>query len=708
MSELAATTSTTTSTDDAPIAMDATSTGSADPGEQPASRWWETPRSEYRAPVAVDPAIYGIDADETDDVTPTSGMSRMPFIRELQAAFGPRHDLGSLVAHTGDEATSTADTLGANAFASGSDIVFGKTPDLWTAAHEATHVVQQNAGIYPVDGIGTADDSHEQRADAVADTIVSGGSAQALLADYAPLKLDQGIAQAGPSSIVQFDRKDAPSAAPALSDASESSAFTFLAKGEDAAMHMNHGAEFADVLYGHIVDQASMKATHEQIDVAYKDATKQREKMLEVSTFEKIVGGVTALVDFATSLSGIISAARTLHAAASLRPISQRIAAREATRDDHLREHELSSKLAGKSKLKSVGDIAKGVDGVRKGVGKVVKAKQDPDAKVDADTILPNANAAAIKAANDAMLTWAQSDSKLNFVSLHQYGEKGALAFQQMVHGLKLLVNEGKPLSDESYARYGQLIAEFEAARDAYTARAQRVASLLKAYEAGGAAGIADPTERGVYEMIQQWKSTNDPKAKGLRFSLDQDAKVVHFHDWQIDIEAPLGGGTVTNYYCHLFRERTTRSEDATLFVNHGDAGADLMKKGLAPVTGGPVGDSEKQEDQPSSGLKLKISASIAKAIESLGVPGTANQAQVLFSTDVGSFGAVSNKQRGAWFDDWRSTDEFAAFWRAHLGGKYAFIMSQDGKRQTIPAAVGDAKVMERSVVSTPVQGGVL
>jgi hypothetical protein len=633
--------------------------------------------------------------------------SQMPFARELQAAFGPRHDLGSLVGHTGDEATSTADALGANAFASGTDVVFGNAPDLWTAAHEATHVVQQNAGVSPIDGIGAAGDEHEQRADAVADLVVSGGSAQALLADYAPLT---GIAQAAPSSIVQLDRKDAQSAGPATapSKASDADAFTFIAKGEDAIQHMSHGAEFADVLYEVVVDQAGMKATHEQTDAAYKDATKLREKMLEVSTFEKIVDGVTAVVDFASSLSGIISAARTLHGAVALRSLDKKTIAGKSEPGDGLRAAKLRSSQRGKSTLKAVGDLVnEGVDvgkGVVKGIEKTTGGVDDPDQKVDADTILPDANAAAIEAGNAALMKWAQTGSKLNFVSLHQHGEKGALAFQQMVEGIALVAKEGTPLTENSYERFKTVIDGFEKARARYVSSVQRVSSLLNAYTAGGAAGIANP-ERGVYETIQEWKATNDPRATALHFALDQDSKAIHFNDVHIDVDVGTGGGRTTNYFCHRYHEITLQSEDATLYVSDGAAGSELMKQGLTVVgTRGPVGEAEKREDK-AGGLKLKISASIAKAIESLGIPGTSNQARVQFITPQG-FSSVSSRHRGPWFDDWRSTPEFAEFWKATLGGQYAYLMSPDGKRQTIPAAVNDKAVMDRSAVSSAVHGG--
>ncbi|KFA94835.1 hypothetical protein Q664_00250 [Archangium violaceum Cb vi76] len=69
----------------------------------------------------------------------------------------------------------------AGAFTTGGHVVFGGKPDLRTAAHEAAHVVQQRAGARPSGGIGKDGDAHERHADAVADAVVAGRSAEGLL-----------------------------------------------------------------------------------------------------------------------------------------------------------------------------------------------------------------------------------------------------------------------------------------------------------------------------------------------------------------------------------------------------------------------------------------------------------------------------------------------------------------------------------------------
>ena len=75
--------------------------------------------------------------------------------------------------------------MGASAFATGSTVGFAQSPDLHTAAHEAAHVVQQRGGVQLKDGVGRAGDTYERHADAVADRVVRGDSAEALLTQVA-------------------------------------------------------------------------------------------------------------------------------------------------------------------------------------------------------------------------------------------------------------------------------------------------------------------------------------------------------------------------------------------------------------------------------------------------------------------------------------------------------------------------------------------
>ena len=126
----------------------------------------------------------------------------LPHLDHIQRAFG-RHDVGGVKAHVGGEAAEGAGAMGAKAFATGDRVAFAEAPDLHTAAHEAAHVVQQRGGVQLKGGVGQAGDSYEQHADAVADAVVAGRSAESLLDQMAPTRAGISPGVAGGSTGVQ-------------------------------------------------------------------------------------------------------------------------------------------------------------------------------------------------------------------------------------------------------------------------------------------------------------------------------------------------------------------------------------------------------------------------------------------------------------------------------------------------------------------------
>ena len=113
----------------------------------------------------------------------SGGASPLPYLDTIQKSFG-LHDVSSIAAHSDDRAARAAGAMGAEAFAMGHHVAFAGSPDLHTAAHEAAHVVQQRAGLHLKGGVGEAGDRHERHADAVADLVVQGKSAEASLDEY--------------------------------------------------------------------------------------------------------------------------------------------------------------------------------------------------------------------------------------------------------------------------------------------------------------------------------------------------------------------------------------------------------------------------------------------------------------------------------------------------------------------------------------------
>jgi hypothetical protein len=134
--------------------------------------------------------------------------SALPFAAELQERFG-HHNLDGVKAHLGGAAADAASTIGAKAYAIGDDIAFAEQPDLYLAAHEAAHVVQQRAGLRPSSGVGERGDALEQQADAVAAAVVRGASAEAIL--DAPAKAARA---ASAPAVQRFDSAKSGSLSP--------------------------------------------------------------------------------------------------------------------------------------------------------------------------------------------------------------------------------------------------------------------------------------------------------------------------------------------------------------------------------------------------------------------------------------------------------------------------------------------------------------
>jgi Domain of unknown function (DUF4157) len=130
----------------------------------------------------------------------------------MESSFG--QDFGDVRVHTDSQASKSAESVGANAYTVGNDIVFrsghfdaGSPTGQRTIAHELSHVVQQRSG--PVDGtdapggirLSDPSDKFERAADATADQVLSGATAPAAPA-------------AGSAPAVQLEETEDEAAAP--------------------------------------------------------------------------------------------------------------------------------------------------------------------------------------------------------------------------------------------------------------------------------------------------------------------------------------------------------------------------------------------------------------------------------------------------------------------------------------------------------------
>jgi hypothetical protein len=115
----------------------------------------------------------------------------------MESAFGTSFE--GVRVHTDAQASKSAESVGANAYTVGQDVVFrsghydpGTTTGQRTIAHELSHVVQQSQG--PVDGseaaggirVSSPSDRFEQAADHQADQVMSSASAGSASASSSP------------------------------------------------------------------------------------------------------------------------------------------------------------------------------------------------------------------------------------------------------------------------------------------------------------------------------------------------------------------------------------------------------------------------------------------------------------------------------------------------------------------------------------------
>lgn len=139
------------------------------------------------------------------------GGHRLPHFEAIQRAFGDV-DLGAIRAHTSPQASASARAIGASAYAIGGHVAFAQaSPSLHDVAHEAAHVVQQQAGLRLPGGVGRVGDVHERHADAVAQATVAGRSAAPLLQG---LGHGGGAAATSATSSVQRIKKGGTAEAP--------------------------------------------------------------------------------------------------------------------------------------------------------------------------------------------------------------------------------------------------------------------------------------------------------------------------------------------------------------------------------------------------------------------------------------------------------------------------------------------------------------
>ena len=233
-------------------------------------------------------------------------------LNAIQHAFG-HHDVSAMREHTGAEAETSLERLGAKGFSSNGHMAFAGRPDLYIQAHEAAHGVQQAGlgdGLQLKGGIGETGDQYEQQADAVAEKVVRGESAESLLDQVAcgPTKVSAGSVSDG--APVQMMRLVYIGAGP-RSTSHVRAEIDFLAEHiKDFEMLAAEGADYK--IRSTIIDQAPRSnfgrgyawnnkqgvgnvnsggeaPSYEQLAAKYKEVTRNKETM-QRSLYENPVG----------------------------------------------------------------------------------------------------------------------------------------------------------------------------------------------------------------------------------------------------------------------------------------------------------------------------------------------------------------------------------------------------------------------------------
>jgi hypothetical protein len=108
-----------------------------------------------------------------------SAHAPLPHFARIQAAFG-RHDLSDVKAQVGGPAGEANDRMRSLGYTVGDRIGFRASPDLRLAArgHARRATARRRSAS---DGVGRPGDGYEQQADAVADAVERGESAELLL-----------------------------------------------------------------------------------------------------------------------------------------------------------------------------------------------------------------------------------------------------------------------------------------------------------------------------------------------------------------------------------------------------------------------------------------------------------------------------------------------------------------------------------------------
>lgn len=567
----------------------------------------------------------------------------------MESRFG--QDFSQVRIHTDSRAAESASAIQARAYTSGRDVVFGageyqplSEGGRRLLAHELVHVGQQNTG----------------------------------------------------NAFIQRDEKKAkktepPKPVPMTADQYR----TEIANAEDALLGFKQAAKLAYTLYDTIIKQAESKSVHEKIVKDYDKAKELLKKMNEKSDFEKVINAIVTIVEFATAVASVIGAAKAVYSAS------------KAFRSAYdLRKDIKGGLIYGVSDIsgetaamkKTAKEVALGT--VKTGVGakgavdagKTVKDVFVPggDGEISKETLLPDVNASAIQASNDALDRVIESQLTFNLLQVFQKGETSAQDLAQMTVGMELLGRAGKVFPNEGLEKLNKLTADIESAQRLFKAEMVRLNQIWQVYMDGGAEAISTRKGLSLFEKIAAWKRNNDPKAKSLHVAMDQETQHVWFKGHASDFESHWS--CVASYSCHAFEQTEGQFERGVLYITdptvEKELKDDLFNLAWYQKETSVAGSAQKIFDPKyPTAVRYFLTNSEAKSLISLGVDWARTNVSIfIYNGKLGK--EITGYHKGRWFENWWNTQEFSDFWKKDLGSRYGYLWDkQKGKRLSFNAA---------------------
>ncbi|MCA9523229.1 MAG: DUF4157 domain-containing protein, partial [Myxococcales bacterium] len=478
-----------------------------------------------------------------------SASDPFPHAGRIQSSFG-RFAVDGLRAQVGGPAVAATQQLGATAFAHDGAVAFRERPDLHTAAHEATHLLQQRNGRAP-SGLDRSGEL-EGQADAVADRVVRGESAEDLLdRNLTPTSAARGASDAvqckddpkesGPKTTGEGARVESlehkveqqDKTIDQLKLALISQGLTNAENSQRGAIGAMDGADGGVTLLETslntlITQHADANAASGRSDAALDAFRKSDEKskfdqaMDAILLLTSLTGGIVSVVEAgkealrnANIVSGLEKHGPTLVASGKATPSG--VAKTKAFASAKVAPN---AQTAAKSTATVVdqGRQAPSKLGETKGKGAAISAQQAAKDQTDqlADVVFSRGK-------QDVTFKFQDVGKSLRSAKDNMDSSQHSLS-ETLASAGELSAEQGKRLMSLQLG-YSVLLGRVVQVKQ----RLERIRQRWDAYLAAGPETMADKKERGLFEQVMEWKMQRDPKFEALRVLHTHEKKLVQF-----------------------------------------------------------------------------------------------------------------------------------------------------------------------------------